>query len=284
MTGRPDVATVVGMTGTRFNTMSLAALALVLAAAFVLLPRPFAQAMTGRGYGDERDLRAKATTAFLDYWHTGKRALTAEFSQLVDYWRWYHLLKSAAAIGLMIVLVVLAVRLWKGYARSGTNAEAWPRTTGGVVVTVLAVVAVVAAMANVQGTLAPFSSLMSMLPINSAQGDLLVMIGQVKAELGHYSSDSPGALTQMVNDLAGYHVVLAVIAGGLAAVLVAAVIASFRAYAGTPTIDRRPRRLFRWLGVAALFMSVLMLVLALGNTSTAIDSPTAVLNFYKGTI
>lgn len=271
------------MTRTRLSTPSLVALALVLAAAFVMLPRPFAQALSGRGYGGERDLRAKATTAFVDYWHTGKRALTPELSHLVDYWRWYHLLKSAAAIGLMIVLVVLAVRLWKGYARSRTNAEAWPLTTGGVLVTALAVVALVAAMANIQGTLAPFSSLMSMLPINSAHGDLVVMIKQVKDELGHYSSGSPGALTEMVSDLAGYHVVVAVISGCVAAVLVAAMIASFRAYAGTPRIDRRARRLFRWLGVAALVMGALMLVLALGNTSTVIDSPTAVLNFYKGT-
>jgi hypothetical protein len=138
-------------------------------------------------------------------------------------------------------------------------------------------------MANLQGTIAPFSSLLSMLPITSAQGDLTVMIGQVKAELSHYPSGSSGALEQMVHDLAVYHVVIAVISGTAAAALSVLVIVSFRASAGTRRVDRRARRLFRGLSSAALVMGVLLGLLALGNTSAVIDSPTAVLNFYRGT-
>jgi hypothetical protein len=271
------------MARTRLGNSPLAVLALTLAAAFVVLPRPFAAAVSGRDYGDEQHLRVTVTAAFVDYWQTGRRLLTTELSHLVDYWRWYHVLKAATAIGLMVVLVVLASRLWRAFAGSAPRAQARRLATAGVVVTVLAVVAFVAAMANLQGTIAPFSSLMSMLPITSAQGDLTVMIGQVKAQLSHYPSGSSGALQQMVHDLAVYHVVIAVISGTAAAALIGLVVVSFRAYAGTRRVDRRARRLFRGLGSAALVMGVLLGLLALGNTSAVIDSPTAVLNFYRGT-
>jgi hypothetical protein len=271
------------MTRTRPRNTHLAALALTLAAAFVWLPRPFARAVSGHDYGDEEHLRATVTSAFVDYWQIGRRMLTPELSHLVDYWRWYHVLKAAAAIGLMIVLVLLAIRLWNAFAGSGERADARRLATGGVVATALAVFAFVVAMANLQGTIAPFSSLMSILPINTAHGDLTAMIGQVEDELGHYPSGSSGALEEMVHDLAVYHVVVATISRSAAAVLVVLVIMLFRTYAGTPMIDRRARRLLRWLGVTASVMGVLLGVLALGNVSAVIDSPTAVLNFYRGT-
>jgi hypothetical protein len=283
VTSRLDIDRVVEMTRARLSNTHLGILAAALTAAFVLLPGPLASVPSGQSYGDEQHLRVKVSAAFVGYWHTGQRSLTPELSHLVDYWRWYHAVKAVTALGLLIVLIVLAARLWKTYARTGPDARAWSSATGGVVVTVLSVFAFVVALANIQGTLAPFSSLMSMLPINSARGDLATMAGQVTHELAHYPSGSSGALKMMVGDLAFYHVVVAVTSWFVAVVLIMLMIASWRTYARAAKADRRARRLFSSLGIASVLMIAAFVVLALANTTTAIHSPTAVLNFYNGT-
>jgi len=283
VTGRFDIGRVVDVTRTRPRNTHLGTLAVALTAAFALLPRPLASVLSGQNYSDEQHLKVKVSAAFVDYWQTGRRALTSELSHLVDYWRWYHVVKAVTAVGLLVVLIVLATRLWKTYARTGTPARAWSSATGGVVVTVLSVFAFVLALANVQGAFAPFSSLMSMLPINSAHGDLATMAGQVKHELADYPSGSSGALKMMVSDLAFYHVVVAVISWFVAVVLIALMIALWRTYARTAKADRRARRLLGSLGSASALMITAIVVLAVANTSTALDSPTAVLNFYNGT-
>lgn len=267
----------------RLGNVRLGTLAVALAAAFVLLPRPLAQVVSGQGYGDEQHLSDQVTAAFVQYWRIGQRALTPELAHLVAYWRWFHVVKAVSAIGLLVVLVVLATRAWKAYLRTGARASAWPAAVGGVVVTVLSVCAFALALANVQATLVPFSSLMSMLPINSAHGELATMVGQVKQELAHYPSGSSGALEMMASDFAVYHVVVAVISAIAAVVLIVLTIASWRTYVRTAEADRRPRRLFASLGLASVLLIALVAMLTLANTTAAAESPTAVLNFYRGT-
>lgn len=271
------------MSRTRFSNTRLGILSTALAAAFVLLPRPVASAVSGRSYGGEQDLTVKVSAAFVDYWHIGNRALTPALLHLVDYWRWYHVVKAVTAIGLLVVLIVLATRFWKTYVVIGTHTEGWASATAGVVATVLSVFAFMLALANVQGAFAPFSSLMSMLPIRSADGELEAVIEQVKQGLAHYPSGSTGALRMIVGDLALYHVVVMVISWLVAVVLIVLTIGSWRTYARTTEEARRARRLFSSLGISSMLMTTLIAVLALANTSAAADSATAVLNFYKGT-
>jgi len=261
----------------------LVAVAVALAAAFVLLPRPLASVLSGHSYGDEQHLAGQVTAAFVQYWSVGQRALTPELAQLVAYWRWFHVVKAVSAIGLLAVLVVLATHLWKAYARTGPHASVWPAATGGVVGAALSVVAFALALANVQGALAPFSSLTSMLPIGSADGALETTVGQVKEELAHYPSGSSGALEMMVDDLARYHVVVAVVSASVAVVLIVLTISSWRTSARTARADRRTRPLFASLGVAAVLVTALVVVLAVANATSAAHSPTALLNFFDGT-
>lgn len=265
------------------SNIRLGVVAVELAAAFVLLPRPLVLVLSGRTYGDEQHLTADVSAAFVNYWHTGRRTLTPELLQLVDCWRWFHIVKAVTAIGLLVVLLVLATRLWKTYAGTGTPGRAWSSATGGVVLTVLSVLAFALALANVQGTFAPFASLMSMLPVNAAHGELEAMFGQLRHELAHYPSGSSGALELFVRELALYHAVVAVISWFVSVVLIVFTVASWRTYGGTAKTNQRVRRLFRSLGIASMLMSALIAVLALANTSTAADSPTALLNVYRGT-
>lgn len=270
------------MTRTRLSNTRLGILAVALTGVFVLLPARVAALVSGRSYGDEQHLRDRVIPAFVDYWDQGQRRLTPELADLVGYWRWYHAVKAAAAIGLLVVLVVLAARLLRAFARTGPQDRAWTSATGGTVVSALAVVAFVAALANIQAMFAPFSSLMSMLPVAEADGDLATMSGQVRHQLASYPSGSSGALRMMVHDLAVYHVVVAAVSWPAALAMCIAALASVRRFARTPRADRRARRLFVLLGLGSLLMVAALVVLAVANTTAAVDSPTAVLNFYKG--
>lgn len=267
----------------RVGNVRLGAGAMALVAAFVLLPRPLAQVLSGQSYGNEHHLSGQVTAAFVQYWRIGQRALTPELTHLIIYWRWFHVVKAVSAIGLLVVLVLLASRIWKAYARTGVHASAWPAATGGVLVTILSVCAFALALANVQGTLAPFSSLMSLLPINSAHGELATVVGQVKQELAHYPSGSSGALEMIVSDFAFFHVVVAVISAIAAVVLIVLTITSWRTFSRAAKADRHLRRLFASLGLASVLLTALIAMLTLANTTAAAASPTAVLNFYNGT-
>lgn len=268
------------MTWIRRGNTWLCLSAVTLTAAFLLSPPPLAALLSGHGPYDEAQLTDRVQAAFVRYWDTRAQTLTPELAGLADYWRWFHLVKTAAAVALLIVLTVWAVRLWRRYARTAPDTPAWPAAAAGTIVSALAVVAYVAVVANVQSMVAPVASLMSMLPVGAADGDLAAMAGQVRGELAHYTGASPAPLRMMVDDLARYHVVVAVIGWASAAVLAAATVAAVRR---TVRTQRRPRRLYRGLGIASAVLTVAVVVLAVANTSTALDSPRAVLDFYRGT-
>ena len=207
----------------------------------------------------------------------------AQLTDLSDYWRWFHLVKTAMAVALLVVLAVWAARLWRHYVHAAPNTAAWPVAAAGTVVSALAVVAYVAVVANVQSMVAPTASLMSMLNVGTADGDLAAMAGQVRDGLTHYSGASPAPLRTMVDDLARYHVVVAVIGWSSAVGLTVVAIASVRARARGPRPDLRRRRLHGAVAIASGVLTVAVVVLAAANTSAALDSPRAVLDFYRGT-
>jgi hypothetical protein len=120
--------------------------ALALAVLFVIAPASLAGGTYGRGFTDNAPL-VDATRASLDYWFR------------------YHVAKASIAALLLAVLIVLGVRVWRSLAgsdgpgRGGTAALA----SACIGITVLAVSAMALVMANIQGAIAPFSSLLSLL-------------------------------------------------------------------------------------------------------------------------
>ncbi len=271
------------MTRIRLGNTWLCLSAATLTAAFVLSPPSLATLLSGHGPYDEAQLTDRVRAAFVRYWDNRSRTLTPELSDLSDYWRWFHLVKTAMAVALLVVLAVWAVRLSRRYVHAAPNMAAWPVAAAGTVVSALAVVAYVAVVANIQSIVAPTASLMSMLPVGTAGGDLAAMAGQVRDELTHYSGASPAPLRMMVNDLARYHVVVAVIGWSSAVALTIVAIVSVRARARRPRHDLRSRRLSGAVAIASGVLAVAVVVLAAANTSAALDSPRAVLDFYRGT-
>ncbi|MGW3247287.1 hypothetical protein [Streptomyces sp. NPDC001070] len=260
---------------------------MALVPAFVFAPGPLAAGMSGGGFGDQRHLIDSLSASFVGYWKSGDRNFSSGLQRVVDYWLHYHVVKAVIAATLLAVLTTLGVLLWKAFLRAG-GLGAGRRAalaTAGVVVTALALVSLAAVMATVQGAIAPFSSLLSMLPMHASHGELADTLDQVRQHLADYPNAgdrTPPAIEVMVSDFSLYHAVTAVTATMVAVVLIGMSVVSWRRFARTGASDRRNRRVFRSFGLLWALLSLPFIVLAVANVSVAADPAPALLAFFKG--
>ncbi|MET9489741.1 hypothetical protein [Nocardia sp. NPDC006630] len=261
----------------------LTALAVVLGIAVFLAP-PLLASIGSTSYANESAIRDAFTNAFVDYWAAGQRDYTPALDQTIDYWMRFHLAKAAIALVLLAVLVTLSVLLWKAFLRSG-NLSATRRSTlasTGAVTVLLALFALLLVIANIQGTFAPFSSLLSMLPMNTADPELARTLTQINQQL----ADSQGApahtppLDVMITDFARYHAILAVVAATVAIALIGTTILFWRRF--TRSSDGRTRRVLASFGTLSTLLSLTVVVLAAVNASTAAHSAPALAGFFAG--
>lgn len=202
----------------------------LLAIAFVAIPPLIGGPGTGHVTASS-ELVDATVAAFAHWWTRDDAALTPELSRLVEFWCRFHLVKALFAIGIVAV-GVLAVRR----ARTGVGRLSSIGAIG---------VGVVAAMANLQGAIAPLASLMSLLPAQMPAG----------------TRCGPKSLTTMTSSFVTYHWTLAVLAGVSAVTLVALCWARWRTWSSSVL-------------VALAVMSLGVLVAA--NVTTAIDPAPAV--------
>lgn len=265
----------------------LVALSAALVPAFLFAPGPLAASMSGGGFGSQRILIDRLSESFVDYWNSGDRKFPPGLARAVDYWCDYHVVKAVIAAALLAVLTALGVLLWKAFLRAG-GLGAGGRTalaSGGVVVTALALVSLAAVVANVQGAIAPLSSLLSMLPMHTSHGELADTLDQVRQRLAEYpdaGDRTPPAVEVMVSDFARYHVVIAVAAPLVAAVFVALGVVSWKRFARTGASDRRTRRVFGTIVLVSALLSAAFIVVAVANAATAAHPAPALLDFFKG--
>ncbi|MEV6554509.1 hypothetical protein AB0M22_02225 [Nocardia sp. NPDC051756] len=266
---------------------ALGVLAAVLATAFVLAPRTLAARGPGGGFADEGALRDALRVAFVEYWSAGTRDFPPSLARVVDYWFRYHVAKAVIAAVLLIVLVALGVRLWQAFLRAerlGVGRRAALGVTGGLV-TMAALGSIVLVMANIQGAVAPFASLLPMLTSGAADSALSPALEQIRQQL----TDSLNAggrtspiLDLMISDFARYHAAMAVIAAIVAITLLGLSVVCWRRFAGTGSADRRTRRLFASFGVLAAVLLLAILVVAVANTGTAANPAPAFAAFFDG--
>jgi hypothetical protein len=255
---------------------ALSALTAALIALFVVGPAALASTAPGGGYGDQRHLVAAFRSAFLDYWRSGDRVYNPGLARVVHYWLLYHLAKGAVSLFLLIVLGVLAVLLGKACLAADGH-EAGKRlalVTAGTVTVLLALLSLLALMANIQGAIAPFSSLMPMLwegPRDPALTGPLSQIGQQLADHRSTGARLSPAVTAMLDDDITYHGAMVVIAGVVAALFIAAGVLVWRRFRRTDRSDRRTRRFLATSGVLAALLALAALVVVAANVSTVAD-------------
>jgi hypothetical protein len=263
----------------------LAGFAVALGAAFVLAPRVLAASAPGGGYAGQPALITAVRTTFVEYWDPANRAYPPDLERLVDYWTRYHIAKAVIAALLLAVLVILGCRLWGALLSAGrlTPVRGSALALSGALATVLAVGCSVLVVANIQGAVAPFSSLLSMLPLGSHDQALLHTVGQVKQGLTGYPATgrTTPALQAMVSDFALYHAAVVALAAAVAVIATVMSVVSWRRRARTPSSERRTRRVLELAGFSSALLALAVLVIALANLGTAMHPAPALLAFFN---
>lgn len=260
----------------------LAGLAAALVAAFVLVPAPLAAIRPDGGFADQRHLARSLQAAFAEYWKSGDPAFSPSMESVIDYWLRYHLVKAVTAALLFAVLAVLGVRLWTAFARGArlVPGRRAALASAGVVVTMLALFSLALVMANAQGAVTPFASLLPML-LDDPGGEAAATLEQVRQQLAEGGQASP-ALHVMIDDFARYHVAMAVIAAIVAAGLAALSVLLWNRFAGTAGTERRTRWVLASFGVVTVLLPLFVGLIAVANTTTVIDPAPALLAFFEG--
>lgn len=263
------------------------ALVAALVAAFVVAPGMLAASGADDGLADSHHLTEAVREALVGYWNSGDREFSPDLERVVDYWFRYHVVKAVIAALLLLVLVALGVRLWKAFLKAGGPGAGRRAAlaSAGVLVTMLALLSLVTVMANIQGAVAPLSSLLPLLAVGTSDGELADTLDHVRQQLADSLSTgahtSP-ALDLMTSDFARYHIAMAVVGSIVALVLIGMSVALWMRFARTESSDRRPRRVWGSFGALSALLSLVVIVVAVANTATAADPAPALLAFFEG--
>lgn len=263
----------------------LTALVAALGIAFVYAPRFVAAAAPGGGFSDQRSLIGALRDAFVGYWGSADRSFAPPMQRIIDYWVVYHVAKAVTAALGLAVLIMLAVVLGRMYLRTGLGvrssavvASAWSVTA------MLALFSAAVVAANIQGAVAPFSSLLSMLPAAQPDERFTATLDQVRQGLVQYSSadgrTSP-ALKRMVDDFALYHAVMVVVAVIMALALIALSVRAWKRFCRARG-DQRARRAYAAVGAGLLVAALAVIVIGAANATTVAAPAPALLAAFQG--
>ena len=181
--------------------------------------------------------------AFVNYWNEGRPGFPSDLQPIVDHQFRYHLIRAGITLLLLAALLTLLVRL--------------PRYR--VLLAALTLVVAVLLIANVQGFVSPFGTLLPHLAPQPGEPGLPAALTQVRDQLAN-GPRSP-ALGVMLDEYRRWHVVKAVLIAILSTALI-----------GLAVISWRRRRVVSLL-TAALGVAALVIVAANVTTVANPDPP-----------
>lgn len=257
---------------------ALAAVALAaaaLGAATMILP-PLVAEWSSPGRVTIGGLAETVTAGFSAWMSSQAAAPAAPLADAVAFWAVFHVVKAVLATALLCALVVVGCHVWGRAARAEPRAARAAWLAVGVLGAGLPVLALLVVLANVQGALAPLSSVMSFLPVGATPE--AGPVAQVRDEL---ATGAYGPVTgALVADFRTYHAVLvaclAVVIGGLWAAVVWMLVRRAR----TPRTARLPRRFLASGAGAVALLTVALGVTLLANMSTVADPARALAGFF----
>jgi hypothetical protein len=242
----------------------LVVLAAVLVAAFVFAPAWLAATGSTTDLTSNGRLIAGFRSGFVAYWHSGDGVVEPGLKRVVDYWLRYHLAKGVLAAALLVVLIALGVLIWRAFLGArGYRAAAL--AAGGVLATGLAVLSLVAVMANVQGVVAPFGSLLPVL-FGTSDASLNAATAQAGQQLPEWSRRP--ALGPIMSEYVRYHAAMAVEGAIVVLVLAALTVMLWRRFAGTDRTQRRVRHVLAGYGVFTPLLLLGSTLLVVANSTT----------------
>jgi len=271
-------ASIVPPPTSRLRARVLVPLAALLVPAVVLGPHLLAADGSQGGFGDQGTLVGAVKEGFVRYWAAGQADYSPELGSVVDYWFRFHVAKAAISAVLLAVLVALGMLVWRAFLRSEGVRRAGLAVAGSVV-SGAGLLSLLVVVANVQGAVAPFTSVLTMLPTGAHAGSGVYgsTLDQVRAGLGRPES-APPALAEMIDDNVRYHVSMVVIAGVMAVAFLIASVLVWRRFARTT--ERRARGLLGVFGGLGVVLTLLVLVVGVGNVSVAAHSARGLADFF----
>jgi hypothetical protein len=258
---------------------ALTVVAAALTAAVVLVPFPLAAALSGGGYRGPEALREAVTTGFVRFWSSGSGALGPDLAAAADFWARFHVVKAVLAAALLGVLLVLVPRLWRAGADAG-RPRRWGLRAAATGTASLLVLSLLVLVANVQGALAPLSSVLGVMPLGAPTGDLAATVDRARDAVAT-ASPSPVAAT-LLDDFTRYHAVMAVLGAVVTVALLAATAVLLRRRSRTARTERPRRRVLVAAAVGMLLLAAFFAVTTAANLGTARHPSAALVGFLGG--
>ncbi|WP_152631134.1 hypothetical protein [Agreia bicolorata] len=215
-------------------------------------------------------------SAGFELWITsGAAGPGAALSDAVSFWFVFHVVKAVLALGLLAALIVAGCHIWSRAARASSSVGRSLWALAGVVGAWMPILALLVVIANIQGAIAPLTSVLTFLP-----GDATPAIEQVRAELasGTYSP----ATAALLEDFRVYHAALVVSLLVVVAGLVATTVMLWVQRARQPHENRRIRRILAAAGIVLPLLLPVFGLLLLANLDTVADTAPALAAFFDG--
>lgn len=265
----------------------LAAFAAVLLPAVFLAPQSLAANSSEGSFVHQHNLIKAVNEAFVGYWDSGDRDFTPGMQRVVDYWFRFHAIKAGISIVLLIVLVSLSRQIWRAYIRGGESRRA--RRIGlassGVLTLILTMLALVLVVVNIQGAAAPYTSVLSLMPVGAPHGQLAGTLTQVRQRLADSQETghrTPPAIDVMISDFARYHEAVVVMSVILTIAFIGLSFMLWKRFAGTGPSDRRARRTWGWFGASSTVFSFGAIILFMANLSNMENPTKGLMGFFAG--
>lgn len=255
---------------------TIVASTLMLVVAFFVLPGTVARVWSSADGITTGNLAEKVGAAFSQWWLSAAAPLTPNMDAVVTFWGVFHVTKALVTVALVVALALTGAQVWQAYARaSGRASRAWTAVAG-IVGAPLAPLMLLILMANIQGAIAPLSSVMGLVPMDGSVRE----VAQVRE---HFSAGTTTAvLDALVSDFRTYHLVVVVTAIILAVVVVCADIALWVLRSRIPRENYRLRRVTATVAIVLPGLAPVFLLLSAINLSTVLDTAPALGAFFAG--
>ncbi len=258
----------------------LGATATLLCAFVFIAPFPVASTWSGGAYPQLRSLQDAVSTGLVGFWASGGDQVNNPLAPVAEFWFRFHLVKAVLAAALLVAAVLLLIRVWRAAADAPGRGRRWAFALIGVVTTSLATLALLVLVANVQGAVAPLSSVLGVLPLTAPSGQLADTVGQIRHSLA-LGEQSPAG-DALLHDFTVYHAVMVALGALVTTGLVYIALMVWRRRRRMPRDDPRWRRLLMTSCLASLALGAFFALTAAANFSTAVNPAPALLGFFAG--
>lgn len=254
----------------------IVSLLVVFSFALFFLPGAVASVSSGVDGISTATLARSVGVAFSEWWRTGAAPLTGGMEEVVKFWQIFHVAKAAVAAILLVLLTMTGAQVWKAYAQATTRARRFGYAVIGVAGAPLTLLVLIILLANVQGSIAPLSSVMGLIPMDGSVAEVTAVREQFAA-----GSSTP-VLDVLVNDFRDYHLVIVFAAPIAAAGVMVADLVLWLRWVGLPRENYLLRRVCLVVAVVTPSVALMLVLIMIVNLSTVLDIAPALAAFFGG--